>query len=299
MYFRGNQSECSHQIMNLDKVLAKKFGPIEHRLSEHDCILYSLGIGIGADPVNPKQLQFVYEKNLKVFPSHTTMMAHPGPWLQDPDLDIDYLKLLHVGNNITLHKPFQPNGIYIGRHRVLGVVDKGTEKGALLYLEKTLSEKETDELAGTVASTLLLRGDGGCGSSDLEASLPVQLPVRNPDRTVEYKTADNAALIYRLSGDLNALHIDPEIAKNAGFKRPILHGLCSFGIATRAVIDTYCDSNPEQFKHLALRFSSPVIPGEKLRFDFWEDGTELKFVAINLDRNTKALNNGIAGIKHK
>ncbi len=284
--------------MHLENVLSKKFDPIEQRLSEKDCILYSLGIGIGMDPIDPKQLQFVYEKGLKAFPSHAVMIAYPGPWMRAPELEIDYSKLLHVGQSIKLHKAILPNRTYIGRHKVLGVIDKGKEKGALLYLEKTVWDKESDEIVSTITLSHYLRGDGGCGSSDYSPPLPVEIPDRQSDQSIEYQIANNIALIYRLSGDPNAIHVDPEIAKDVGFNRPILHGLCSFGFATRAALDTYCDSDPELIQDIALRFSAPTLPGESLRFDFWEDGTDIKFTATNLERNVKVLNNGIARIHH-
>tara|TARA_B110000503_G_scaffold135021_1_gene214808 strand:- start:1978 stop:2832 length:855 start_codon:yes stop_codon:yes gene_type:complete len=283
--------------MILDKVLNYQLKPVEHTISEKDCMLYSLGIGLGANPVDPKQLQFVYEKNLKVFPSQSVVIAHPGAWVTDPELDINWIKLLHGEQTITQHHPLQPGKTYVGNYRVLGVVDKGEGKGSILYQEKTLTDKESGKLTSTVTSSYFMRGDGGCGSSDFTPPTQVVIPERTADKSTEISTAENAGLIYRLSGDYNPIHGDPEKAKKAGFERPILHGLCTFGVATRAILDTYCDSDPEKLEFIGLRFSSPVYPGETIKVDFWEGESDIKFSATAVERGVKILNQGLARIK--
>jgi acyl dehydratase len=283
--------------MILNKVLEYQLKPVEHTISEKDCMLYSLGIGLGMDPVDPKQLQFVYEKDLKAFPSQSVVIAHPGAWVTDPELEINWIKLLHGEQTITQHKPLVPGKTYVGNYRVLGVVDKGEDKGSILYQEKTLTDKETGDLVSTVTSSYFMRGDGGCGGSGYEPPAPVVIPEREADKSVTIATADNSALIYRLSGDYNPIHGDPEKARKAGFDRPILHGLCTFGVATRAILDTYCDSEPERLEFVGLRFSSPVYPGETVKVDFWEEDGDVLFAATVVERGVKVLNAGRARVK--
>lgn len=280
--------------MNLDKVLDIQLEPIEQQITEKDCMLYSLGIGLGMDPIDPMQLQFVFEDGLKAFPSHSVVISHPGPWVTRPELDINWIKLLHGEQTITQHQPLQPGKTYLGNYKVLGVVDKGADKGSILYQEKSLTEKDSGELVSTVTSSYFLRGDGGCGSSGYEPTIVEEVPSREPDAVIEIPTAENSALIYRLSGDYNPIHADPVKAKKAGFERPILHGLCSFGVATRAVLETCCDNQPERLQHLGLRFSKPVYPGETISVSIWRESNEVRFAASALERNVRVLDRGTA-----
>ena len=284
--------------MQLEKVLNVELPPVEHSISNKDCMLYSLGIGLGADPVDPAQLQFVYEENLKAFPSQSVVIAHPGPWVTRKELEINWIKLLHGEQTITQHKPLEPGHTYVGNYRVLGVVDKGEDKGALLYQEKTLTDKESGELVSTVTSSYFLRGDGGCGSSDYKPEPVRPVPERTPDHVIEIATAHNSALIYRLSGDYNPIHADPEKAKKAGFEKPILHGLCSFGVATRALLEACCDNNPEKLEFVGLRFSRPLYPGDTIAVSIWnETDGDIRFTANALERGVKVLDQGTARFK--
>lgn len=284
--------------MQLDKVLNFELPQKEHAISDKDCMLYSLGIGLGMDPVDPAQLQFVYENGLKAFPSQAVVVAHPGPWVTKPELEINWLKLLHGEQTMTMHQPLQPGKTYVGNYRVMGVVDKGAEKGSILHQEKTLTDKESGELVSTVTASYFLRGDGGCGSSG-EAPEPFNpMPEREADQVVEIATAQNSALIYRLSGDYNPIHADPEKAGKAGFDKPILHGLCTFGVATRALVQICCDNDPEKLEFVGLRFSKPVYPGETIAVSIWnEDNGDIRFSANAVERNVKVLDQGTARVK--
>lgn len=280
--------------MNLEKLLAKEIPAIEHTISEKDCMLYALGIGLGSNPLDPKELQFVYENDLKVFPSYSVVIAHPGFWVADPELEIDVLKLLHAEQSITQHRPVQPNRTYIGNYCVLGVVDKGRDKGAILYQEKTLTDKESGDCVSTVNSSYFLRGDGGCGSTDFEPPSTHAPPERPADKIAELVTATNAALVYRLSGDYNPLHADPDKAGRAGFERPILHGLCSFGMAVRAILENFGNAEPEKLLFAGLRFSAPVYPGETIRVSMWQETDGISFSATSVERGVKVLDRGLA-----
>lgn len=284
--------------MQLDKVLNVELPTKEHPISDKDCMLYSLGIGLGMDPVDPAQLQFVYEGGLKAFPSQSVVIAHPGPWVTRPELEINWLKLLHGEQTMTMHQPLQPGKTYVGNYRVMGVVDKGADKGSILHQEKTLTDKETGELVSTVTASYFLRGDGGCGSSGESPEPFNPMPEREADHAVEIATAQNSALIYRLSGDYNPLHADPAKASKAGFDRPILHGLCTFGVATRALVQICCDNDPEKLEFVGLRFSKPVYPGETIAVSIWnEDNGDIRFAATAVERNVRVLDQGTARVK--
>lgn len=280
--------------MNLEKLLAWKFNELEHTLHPRDAILYALGIGIGAAADDPDELQFTYEKGLKVFPSWVNVIAHPGGWIMAPELEVDWVKLLHGEQSFRIERPLEPGKTYVGRYRVRDVLDKGPGKGALLYLEKQLFEKESQALAAVVTSTYFLRGDGGSGGTTEVADPVHPIPERAPDRTLTLTTLPQSALIYRLSGDLNPIHADPVLARKAGFERPILHGLCTLGVATRAVLAACCGNRPEALSSLQLRFSAPVYPGETLVTEFWQEDGGVSFRSRVAERDLVVLNNGRA-----
>lgn len=282
--------------MNLEKVLARQFQPIEHALSPRDCILYAAGIGVGLRPLDQRDLQFLYEDDLKVFPSFVNVIAHPGGWVQAPELEIDWVRLLHGEQSFEIHQQLKPGADYVGTFKVTDVIDKGAGKGALILMRKELREKGKDALVATVTSTYFLRGDGGSGGTTEQAPAPHALPERQPDGVCELPTLPQAALIYRLSGDYNPIHADPVLARKAGFEAPILHGLCSLGVATRAVLQIACDDKPERLKSLQLRFSSPVYPGETIATEYWRDGNILSFRSRVVERDLVVLNNGRAEI---
>ena len=280
--------------MNLDKILQHTFPAIETHLTPHDAMLYALGIGVGDRPEDPRDLQYVYEKGLKVFPSQANVICHPGGWIQDPAFGVDWVRLLHGEQAFEIHQPLAPGKTYTGRYRITGVLDKGAGKGALMFLRKELREKGSDSIACTVTSTYFLRGDGGSGGTTRDAPLPHPIPERACDGTVTLATLARAALIYRLSGDYNPIHADPVLARKAGFERPILHGLCTLGVVTRAMVQDCCDDQPERLRSLQLRFSSPVYPGETLVTEIWRDGEVVSFRARVAERNVVVLNNGRA-----
>ncbi|RJG03186.1 MaoC/PaaZ C-terminal domain-containing protein [Noviherbaspirillum sedimenti] len=280
--------------MNLKKLLEKNFPPLEHHITPRDSMLYALGIGIGDAPCDPKQLQFTYESGLKVFPSQANVISHPGGWVQDPAVEIDWIKLLHGEQSFEIHAPLQVNKTYVGTFRIIDVIDKGVGKGAMLFMEKQLRDKESNELVSTVTSTYVLRGDGGSGGTTTTAPVPHPIPERAPDTECVLSTLPQAALIYRLSGDYNPIHADPELARKAGFERPILHGLCTLGVATRAVLDTCCDSRPELLRSLKVRYSAPVYPGETIATEVWRDKDIVSFRSRVVERNVVVLNHGHA-----
>lgn len=289
---------CSHgiqfDILKLQKLLQLDFKEVESTLTPRDAMLYALGIGVGDRTNDPRDLQYVYERGLKVFPAQANVICHPGAWMQNPELEIDWVKLLHGEQAFEVRQPLEPGKTYLGRCKITGVIDKGAGKGAQLFFRKELREKGVEDPVCTVTSTYILRGDGGCGGTGSQAPTPHALPQRLPDQTVTLEVSPRAALTYRLSGDYNPIHVDPEIASQAGFERPILHGLCTLGMATRAILQGYCADQPERLQALQLRFSAPVYPGETLATDLWRDGDVVSFCTRVSERGVMVLNHGRA-----
>ncbi|KAF0136878.1 MAG: MaoC-like dehydratase [Xanthobacteraceae bacterium] len=272
------------------------FPDLEHRYEAKDTILYALGVGCGADPMDRGELPFVYEDGLKALPTMAVVLGYPGFWLKDPNTGVDWRKILHGEQGLVIHKPLPASGTVIGRTRVTEIVDKGPGKGALLYSDRQVFDKATGERLATLTSTTFIRGEGGFGGPSGPAPEPHALPERAPDLAVDLKTLPQAALIYRLSGDYNPLHADPDVAAAAGFERPILHGLCTYAVAGRAVLRACCGNDPARLKRFDLRFSAPVLPGETIRTEIWRDGARVSFRARVVERDIVVLNNGLAEV---
>jgi acyl dehydratase len=276
------------------------FSDVTHTYSEKDTILYALGIGFGADPLDREQLRFVYEKDLRVVPSMAVVLGYAGQWHKDPKSTVDWVKILHGDQTLRVHRPLPPSGTVVGRTRILAVVDKGKGKGALIVQERKISDQASGELLATLTYTSFARGDGGfserSGVSDASPAAPAAVPESAAELSCDLPTLPQSALIYRLCADMNPLHADPDIAKAAGFPKPILHGLCTYGVACHAILKSVCDYEPTRLKSLFLRFSSPVFPGETIRTEMWRRDGKILFRSRVLERDVVVLNNGVAEI---
>lgn len=283
-------------MINYDALMAREFPTIEHSYTTKDSILYALGLGLGTDPLNPSHLRATYERavDFGALPAMVNVIGYPGFWAMEPDTGLTWQKILHGEQSLTMHAPLPAEGTIVGNNRITGIVDKGEGKGALIYSERTLKDKASGALIATVASTSFARGDGGFGGPSGPVK-PVQpVPEGEPEVTHDFQPPEGAALIYRLSGDLNPLHADPAVAEQAGFKRPILHGLCSLGVASWSITEAMADGDFSALKHLELRFTSPVYPGETIRTEMWRDGNDVRFRARAAERDVIVLNNGLA-----
>ena len=279
-----------------EKLLALDIPEVAQTYTEKDAILYALGLGLGRDPLNTDELPFVYEKEFKVLPTFAVVLGWPGFWARDLDSGIDWVKLVAGEQGLTLHRPLKPRGTVIGKTRVTEIIDKGPGKGALVYSERVVRDQATGETVATATQCTFCRGDGGFGGPPRAAPPVHPIPERAPDHVCDLATQPETALLYRLSGDPNPLHVDPAVAKAAGFPRPILHGLATFGVAGHAILKHLCGYDPARLRSIAGRFSAPVFPGETIRTEMWRDGEVVSFRARLVEREVIALNNGRADV---
>ena len=275
-----------------DRLLAFPIPEVRQRFSKHDTALYALSIGLGQDPLDTRQLDFVDpRRRLRAMPSMAAVLAHPGFWLEDERTGVDAVRLVHGEQSLTVHRPLPVEGEVAGATRVTGLIDKGPGRGALLFTEKRLTDAATGELLAVTAATTFLRGDGGFGGAAGPAPAPHPMPNTRPDLTLDLPTRPEQALYYRLNGDDNPLHSDPAVAAQAGFPRPILHGLCTFGVVAHALLRCLGGYDAAKFRHMRLRFSAPVFPGETIRAEMWRDGS---FRARVVERDAVVADHGLA-----
>jgi acyl dehydratase len=279
--------------INYDELMALKNLDQRYSYGDREVMLYAYGIGMGADPMDEKELAFVNEatviaRPLKVVPTFASVAA----WGASPgEMNLNRVMVVDGERDITFHRPLPVAEKLLVDSRVLAVFDKGKDKGAVIRHQTVLKNEKGEELATLVASRFA-RGDGGFGGPSEGQPEPHQVPSRAPDRSIDISTRPDQALIYRLCGDRNPLHSDPEFARRAGFPRPILHGMCTFGLTCRGILQTYADYDPAAFKQHAARFSSPVYPGETVTLDLWKDGNVISFEARVKAREAVVIRNG-------
>lgn len=255
-------------------------------LTQRDTILYALGVGA-------EDLKFVYEGNLCALPTLLGVLTTPGFIWRDPEYGANWQRILHGEQSLELFAPVPVEGEFLGETRIDALVDKGAEKGAVCYFSREIRDASGVHI-GTVRSATFLRGDGGFGGPSTGGPSPNPAPPRrSPDHVATLATWPHQAMIYRLSGDYNPLHIDPCVAKVAGFDRPILHGMCTYGVVGRALLSTLCGNDPARMKRMDARFSAPVYPGETIITEIWRHNeTSAAFRASVAERQLLVLNNG-------
>ncbi|MBP7701154.1 MAG: MaoC family dehydratase N-terminal domain-containing protein [Phenylobacterium sp.] len=286
-------------------ILDQKTAPRTFSYGDKDVMLYALGVGMARDQMNETELAFVYEKNLKVIPTAATVLASGmrgavGPAPEMPaghrPSQINFLMVVHGEQKVELHKPLSASGTYTAQGRTVGAYDKGAGKGAVI-INETVWTDEAGEKVATLTGSTFARGDGGFGGPSEGAPEPHVVPTRAPDISVDFDTRDDQALLYRLNGDRNPLHSDPEVAKKAGFDKPILHGLCTYGITCRAILQEVVNFDPDQIYSHQARFSAPVIPGDTITVDIWKDGKNISFEARVKARNATVIKNGLTVLR--
>jgi acyl dehydratase len=257
--------------------------------TDRDAMLYALAIGMGQNPIDRDELPFVYEKGLKVVPAFATVVGW-GAGISPDRIGLNRRHMLHGEESVTFHGALPAAGEIIADSRVAAVYDKG-EKGAVIARETILRDATTGELMATIIRTAFARADGGFGGPS-RTPMAHEPPDRVPDAVLTFGTRRDQALLYRLCGDRNPLHADPDVAQAAGFKVPILHGLCTYGICCRAVLQAFCGSDPTRLKSQAARFSAPVIPGDVITVNLWNDAGVVSFEAQVAARGVTVIKNG-------
>ncbi|VTU24421.1 Enoyl reductase domain of yeast-type FAS1 [Variovorax sp. SRS16] len=266
---------------------------VEQTYTERDVILHALSVGFGPDETDARELDFVYEKELAVAPSFALTVCHRS--IATLELGIDYRKVVHASQALALHAPLPAQGTLMCSSRVTGVWDLGEHKGALLEIERRLHEKRSDRLVATTRMGALCRGDGGFGGEPPppRKSMPNSAA---PDQVFRWQSSPGQAALYRLQGDTNPLHIDPERARLAGFERPILHGLATFGATVRAILAVVLGYAATRLEVIEGRFTAPFFPGETLQVEIWRNGPALQFQARAVERDVLVIRDGMACI---
>ncbi len=263
--------------------------PISWR--DREAMLYALGIGLGSDPLNEHELPFVYENGLKAVPTFATVLAMTSGYSRlIARSGINFARVVHGEQSVELHQPLAPEGEATAASRIAAVYDKG-ERGAILIVETVLKGADGAPIA-TLRASIFARADGGFGGSSEGEAEAHKAPDRPADLSLDMPTRPDQALLYRLCGDRNPLHADPAFAKMVGFPRPILHGLCTFGITCRAVMQAFTEFDPKVVLSHQARFSAPVFPGETVTVDLWRDGDTVSFEARVKDREAVVIKNG-------
>ena len=272
------------------QAMAAKLPSVAYSWEQDDIILYHLGVGAGARWTDPVELQYTFEKDLKVLPTFAVIpvFATAGVALQAPGIDVKPLSIVHGEHEIALNGPIPKAASARSDCRISGIYDRGS--GAVIEIEVATYATDFDSLLFTNTWSLFVRGEGGFGGEAGPAN-EVVLPDRAPDRTAELPVLPQQAQIYRLSGDRNPYHIDPETASRAGFDRPILHGLCSFGMICKAVVDEMLEGDVTRVAGYRGRFAKPVFPGETIDVSFWRDGNRILIGSVTRERSTPVLTN--------
>lgn len=281
--------------MNLAYVRDLVFAPIVQSYDERDSVLYALSLGFGDDPLDPDELPYVYEEaGLLAVPSMAVALCWPPFWHRDPKAGIDWTKLLHGEQKFVLHRPLQTSGDLRAIHRNAACQDKGPGRGALFWSTHEISDAATGAPVASLASTEVMRAEGGCGSfgEPMELTRPIDAD-RSPRIVCDCRTSTQAALLYRqASRDYMPIHADPAAAREAGFDRPISHGLNTFGVACRAALKHLAPRAPERIVGMSARFTAPAFPGDTIRVELFDTPDGAAFRATALERNARVLDRG-------
>ncbi len=291
-------------MIDYQHLKARSFAPVHQHYTQRDTLLYALSLGVGNDPLDAANLPLVYEgmdQPLQALPTMTSVLGYPGFWAKEADTGIDWVKLVHGEQRTTIHQPIPAAAQVIGNTRITHIIDKGAGKGAMVVSERTV-EGADGSLYATLQQVTFCRGDGGysqqLGGQPSDAPLPAlaATPDTAPQWIREHRIRPEAALLYRLMGDYNPLHADPRVAQAAGFDKPILHGLATYGMVGHALVMTACGGDASRLRSINARFSSPVYPGETLRTEIWQNGTALQFRARVVERDIVVLSHGNGSI---
>ena len=282
--------------LTYEELLAIEICDIERDYGDLESMLYAQSVGFGRDAVDRKELPYVYEQgsSLRTVP---TLASAIVPDMFPPDLGWDYSQVLHVEQRLQLYRPMPAAAELRLDKRVVDVFDRGPTRGSMFLFEVEGRLAKDDTVVFTVGATVMARGDSGFGAPSGSGPKPHRVPRREPDLSCDTPTRADQALLFRLNGDRNPLHADPDAATAAGFSIPILHGLCTYGIACRAVLQTICDYDHTLIEGFDARFSLPVLPGDIITTDMWQDGNIVSFQCSVKERDSVVLRNGKCTLK--
>jgi acyl dehydratase len=281
--------------MNLQHVRGLAFAPILQSYDARDSALYALSLGMGDDPLDEDELPYVYEgRGSLAVPSLCVTLCWAPFWHREPQTGIAWRRALHGEQSFRLSRPLAAADALRAGHRIVAVEDKGERRGAIVYTAHDLADAGSGEALAELRSAEFLRDDGGAGGfgQPLRLTRPLD-PGPAASATLDYRTSKQAALLYRqASRDYMPIHADPDIAREAGFPRPISHGLNTFGLACRAALKLYAPRRPDRISAMAARFTAPAYPGETIRVEFFETADSLRFRAVALERGALVLDRG-------
>ncbi|WP_244789270.1 MaoC/PaaZ C-terminal domain-containing protein [Cupriavidus pauculus] len=280
--------------INYVQVLGFEFPVMEQRITPRDLMLYALSVGYGSDPLDRTELPFVYEKELQATFTYPLVLGFLS--LRTLDLGLDYKRIVHSGQRLELHESLPTEAHVICRARISEIWDLGAEKGAILRIVRTVVDRESGKLYATATMDAMCRGDGGFGGPKAPPREPLGFSGQ-PTHVADHLVLPQQALFYRLMGDFNPLHVDPDVASAAGFPKPILHGLGTLGIGVREVLRFVKQKEMGSLSAIECRFTAPFFPGETLRTEIWTGTSALYFRCLSVERNIEVIGAGKAELR--
>jgi acyl dehydratase len=277
--------------LEYEKLMATSVVDLPFSYRDVETMLYALSVGLGTEAGDRRALSYVFEGGeiLKTVPSLATVLV---PDMFPPDLGWNYSQVLHAEQRLQLFRPLPPAADILINKKVSAAYDRGPNFGAMVLFEAEARLARDDTVLFQLGNTIIARGDGGFGGPSGKGPAPHRLPRREPDLSCELVTRPEQALLYRLNGDRNPLHADPDLAARVGFERPILHGLCTYGVACHAILKTICEYDHTLIRELDARFSAPVLPGDTIATDMWQDGNTVSFQCRAVERDSVVVRNG-------
>jgi acyl dehydratase len=261
--------------LRYEQLMATKARDERFAWSDRDTMLYALAVGAIANTDDPRELAFAYEAlGPKVVPTFANTLAF-SEFLKG--CGWNHGRIMHAGERLVIRRPLRPSGVILLDSEVVSAHDRGPESGAVIVTESRARDARDGQPLFALTRTIIARGDGGFGGPPGQGPRGHEIPTRRADLSAPCATRPDQALLYRLCGDRNALHADPEVARGIGLSGPILHGLCTFGIACVALLRTICEFDPLLIREFEARFTGPVFPGDPLLVEMWQDGAVVSF----------------------
>lgn len=275
--------------------IGREAGPAEVSWTSRDAMLYAIGVGAGQDDAHA-ELAFTTENSdgftLRMLPCYVVVIVQNAATARPAFGDIDRTKLVHAEQGFVLHRPLPVEGRARVTGKVTSIQDKGS--GALVSMSAEVVDAASGALLATTTSSVFIRGEGGFGGERIP-SPPSRIPERAPDFERVVSTRPDQALLYRLSGDRNPLHSDPAFAARGGFSRPILHGMCTYGITSRILLNAFCGGDPDRMRSMQGRFTRPVLPGDALKIQAWKEADGIRFRTL-AENGQAVLDQGLVGL---